>query len=268
MRHAAPTFGGVSSRPLLYRLPVVLATVGCLPLLVSGAAGGPQPQPQQATPPKPTTVDEVEALRQKAQHGEATAQFKLGLAYATGQGVPQDYAQALAWYRDAANQGDANALCRLATMYENAEGVPEDHVEACKWASLARTLRRNFQFSCADNVDDMRKKLSARQRKEADKRCSDWRAAVRFTVPQVLLQVAPEYPERALKAKIHGKVTLRAIVGTDGTVGECRVTRSLAPDLDQEATRVVRQWRFVPATIGDKPVPMNAIIEISFSITR
>ncbi len=137
------------------------------------------------------TVDEVEALRQKAQQGEATAQFNLGVVHATGQGVPQDYAQALAWYRDAANQGDSDALCQLATMYESAKGVPEDHVEAYKWASLAHTLRRNFQVTCGFNIDDMQKKLSARQRKEAKRREDDWRAAVRFTPPTLLTEVPP-----------------------------------------------------------------------------
>jgi len=262
------TLGRVTSRALLHRCPVVLAIIGCLTLLVSSAAGGPLPQQQQATPQKRTTVDEVEALRQKAEQGEATAQFKLGLAYATGQGVPQDYAQALARYRDAANQGDADALCQLATMYQNAEGVPEDHVEAYKWASLAYMLRRNFQISCAENVDDMQKKLSARQRKEANRRVDEWRAAVRFTSPRVLTEVPPEYPDRALKAKIHGKVTVSAIVGTDGAVGDCRVAGSLGPDLDQEAIGVARQWRFVPAKIGDKPVPMQVTIELSFKIER
>ena len=153
-------------------------------------------------------------------------------------------------------------------MYENAEGVPEDHIEAYKWVNLAAMLRRDFQNTCADNLDGMRKKLSARQRKEADKRSGDWRAAVRFTFPRVLSEVPPEYPERALKAKVHGKVIVGAIVGTDGTVGECRVVGSLAEDLDQEAIRVARQWRFAPGKIGDKPVPMQVMIELTFRIER
>jgi len=36
-----------------------------------------------------------------AEQGEAAAQFNLGLMYATGQGVPQDDAEAAKWFRRA-----------------------------------------------------------------------------------------------------------------------------------------------------------------------
>ena len=37
--------------------------------------------------------------------------------YANGHGVPQDYAEALKWYRLAADQGHANALLKLGLVY-------------------------------------------------------------------------------------------------------------------------------------------------------
>ena len=42
--------------------------------------------------------------------GNAVAQARLGWMYEKGEGVPQDYAQAAAWYLKAAEQG--NAVCR------------------------------------------------------------------------------------------------------------------------------------------------------------
>ena len=39
--------------------------------------------------------------------------------YARGQGVPQDYAEAVKWYRLAADQGDARAQNNLGVMYAN-----------------------------------------------------------------------------------------------------------------------------------------------------
>jgi hypothetical protein len=36
--------------------------------------------------------------------------------YGTGTGVPQDYAEAVKWYRMAAEQGDAEAQSRLDEM--------------------------------------------------------------------------------------------------------------------------------------------------------
>ena len=46
--------------------------------------------------------------------------------YRNGEGVPQDYAQAVKWYRKAAEQGYANAQFNLGLMYTKVEGVPQD----------------------------------------------------------------------------------------------------------------------------------------------
>ena len=50
-----------------------------------------------------------------------------------GQGVTQDYKQAMKWYRLAANQGNADALFFLGNMYYEGKGVPQDYREAVKW---------------------------------------------------------------------------------------------------------------------------------------
>ena len=43
------------------------------------------------------------------QQGDANGQTSLGFMYDKGQGVPQDYAEAVRWYRKAAVQGYAEA---------------------------------------------------------------------------------------------------------------------------------------------------------------
>ena len=72
--------------------------------------------------------------------------------YAKGQGVPQDYAEALKWYRLAAEQGNANAQDNLGVMYANGHGVPQDDAEAVKWyrlaADRATPARRTISASC------------------------------------------------------------------------------------------------------------------------
>ena len=45
--------------------------------------------------------------------------------YDRGDGVPQDFAEAMKWYRRAADQGYANAQSNLAIMYNNGHGVPQ-----------------------------------------------------------------------------------------------------------------------------------------------
>lgn len=51
----------------------------------------------------------VAVIERQAANGDAAAQCVLGVRYEQGKGVPQDYAQAAAWYRKAAEQGDATA---------------------------------------------------------------------------------------------------------------------------------------------------------------
>jgi len=57
--------------------------------------------------------------------------------YDNGDGVPQDYAVAVKWYRLAAEQGNASAQANLGVRYYNGEGVPQDYAVAVKWYRLA-----------------------------------------------------------------------------------------------------------------------------------
>jgi TPR repeat protein len=57
--------------------------------------------------------------------------------YEYGQGVPQDYAEAVKWFRKAADQGYASALSNLGRMYTWRRGVPQDYVVAHMWFDLA-----------------------------------------------------------------------------------------------------------------------------------
>jgi hypothetical protein len=79
----------------------------------------------------------LEDVRTCAEQGDADAQNNLGLMYDNGEGVPEDDAEAVRWYRLAAEQGDAFAQDNLGSMYENGAGVPEDDAEAVRWYRLA-----------------------------------------------------------------------------------------------------------------------------------
>ena len=67
----------------------------------------------------------------------AEAQYRLGVLYYVGHGVPQNYAEALRWWSLAANQGLDRAQFSLGVLYENGQGVPKDYSEAAKWYRLA-----------------------------------------------------------------------------------------------------------------------------------
>jgi Sel1 repeat-containing protein len=80
--------------------------------------------------------DYTEALqryREGAAQGDAASQYELGRMHANGQGVPQDYAEALKWYRKAADQGHAGAQRNIGVMYDYGQEVVQDHEEELKW---------------------------------------------------------------------------------------------------------------------------------------
>ena len=84
--------------------------------------------------------DDAEAVkwyRLAAEQGNASAQYNLGVGYANGEGVPQDDAEAVKWYRLAAEQGNASAQYNLGVRYANGEGYHRTMPRRLKWYRLA-----------------------------------------------------------------------------------------------------------------------------------
>lgn len=152
-------------------------------------------------------VDAVSSLN-------AAAQSSQGAKGDSGRGVPQDRAQAAAWYRTAAEQGDAKAQFNLGLMYRygpgyspnldrwveafgpapghaspttrgnpaarynSGTGIPKDYIEAHKWMSLAAARATgDNQRRFADARDSLAKLMTPEQIAEAQKRASEWTAA-------------------------------------------------------------------------------------------
>ena len=76
---------------------------------------------------------EFERTKRLAEGGDEMDQFNLGVMYDNGEGVPQDYNEAIKWFTKAAEQGDAKAQFNLGNVYYHEEGVPQDYKEAVKW---------------------------------------------------------------------------------------------------------------------------------------
>ena len=74
-----------------------------------------------------------EHIRKAAEQGDAEAQYRLGVCYHWGSGVPQDKGEAAKWYRKSADQGFASAQHNLGFLYAGGDGVPRDKEEAVKW---------------------------------------------------------------------------------------------------------------------------------------
>jgi len=57
--------------------------------------------------------------------------------HSKGQGVPQDYKEAVRLYRLSAEQGDAFAQYNLGVMYAKGRGFPQDYILAHMWLNLS-----------------------------------------------------------------------------------------------------------------------------------
>lgn len=86
---------------------------------------------RQAHPASP------EDLRKLAEHGDADAQWQLGILYHDGGVVPKDDAQAVQWFQRAAEQGYVRAQSTLGAYYWAGRGVPQDFAKAYFWSQLA-----------------------------------------------------------------------------------------------------------------------------------
>lgn len=82
----------------------------------------------------PTTKRELAETRLLAEWvGDAEKQFVLGKVYYEGAGVPQDYDEAVKWFRLAADQGSVESQHMLGVMYDRGDGMPQDYSEATRW---------------------------------------------------------------------------------------------------------------------------------------
>ena len=70
-------------------------------------------------------------------YGDAEVQFGMGLKFANGTGVAQDFVQAAEWYHKAADQNHSLAQFNLGTMYASGQGLTRDDVRSVIWFDKA-----------------------------------------------------------------------------------------------------------------------------------
>jgi TPR repeat protein len=72
-----------------------------------------------------------------AGHGDAEAQFNLGLKFASGKGAAQDFVQAAECYRKAAEQSHSLAQFNLGVMCAEGQGFAPDAAQSLVWFGKA-----------------------------------------------------------------------------------------------------------------------------------
>ncbi len=97
------------------------------------------PQPTAALPAVPALeTATLDQLQQLAQSGDPSAQYALGLRYASGDNVKQDERAAAVWFTKAAENGNVKAQVALSTRYWAGRGVEPSLNQAYFWTVLAR----------------------------------------------------------------------------------------------------------------------------------
>jgi TonB family protein len=88
------------------------------------------------------------------------------------------------------------------------------------------------------------------------------------TLPKVVTEVRPQYTPEALKARIQGRLEVTAVVHTDGTPRDIKISKSLDArhGLDKQAVAALTQWRFEPGLKDGKPVPVSITVEMRFRL--
>jgi hypothetical protein len=108
-----------------------------------------------------------------AEQGYAAAQFNVGFLYATGVGVLQSYTEAGHWYWLAAQQGHADAQHNLGYLYHIGQGgLPQDFVQAHMWYNLAAAQGVENARKLRDHVASL---ISPAEEATAQQLAREWR---------------------------------------------------------------------------------------------
>lgn len=83
------------------------------------------------------TPDDLFAVTQRAQAGDAPAAYQMGLAYKLGAGAARDAAEALKWFKVSAGKNFAPAEEEVFLAYATGSGTAKDPAEGLRWLTRA-----------------------------------------------------------------------------------------------------------------------------------
>jgi TonB family protein len=86
------------------------------------------------------------------------------------------------------------------------------------------------------------------------------------TVPSGVYMPTPDYTDPARIAKFQGSLIVLVKISEEGRAEDLKVLHGLPFGLNQHALNTVRTWKFRPATLDGKPVPVQVPIEVTFRL--
>jgi len=86
------------------------------------------------------------------------------------------------------------------------------------------------------------------------------------TVPSGVYMPTPDYTDPARIAKFQGSLVVLVKISEEGRAEDLKVLHGLPFGLNQTALDTVRSWKFRPATLDGKSVPVQVPIEVTFRL--
>ena len=120
------------------------------------------------------SASEFDDVKELAQPDLPTAHFNLGSSYYSGKGTPQNYKEALKWFKASAEQGNAGAQYDLGVIHYEGEGTPQDYKKAHMWWNIAAANGNEEAKSNRDKVAEM---MTPADISETQQMASDWMKA-------------------------------------------------------------------------------------------
>ncbi len=85
----------------------------------------------------------------------------------------------------------------------------------------------------------------------------------RVREPRLISSVTPVYPQAAMQANVQGDVKIQATIDETGHVTKMKVVSGPAL-LQRAAMDALRQWRYAPSILDEKPVAVDMVVTIRF----
>ncbi|HLV88153.1 MAG TPA: energy transducer TonB [Candidatus Sulfotelmatobacter sp.] len=85
--------------------------------------------------------------------------------------------------------------------------------------------------------------------------------------PRLVNKVAPVYPTSARQQHIEGTVAVDTEIGLDGTPRMKKVVANADPSLVRSAADAITAWRYEPATCDGKPVSIETVLRVDYTLS-
>lgn len=158
-----------------------------------------------------------------------------------------------------------------------AEVAKAEEAKAAEVAKAAEEAKAEEAKAVEQAKQNAEEKVKSKAQADTTKKKKSW-DCIPETMPyfpggqELLLKylaVNIKYPASAVKARKQGRVIVTFIVQKDGSVTHAKIAKSIDPELDAEALRVVRAMpKWIPGTQFGKPVNVKYTLPVKFSFQK